>query len=406
VLPGRVGLDAGRDWWEQAWGVPLPETVGLGTTGTLTEASEGRLQGLILLGADPLNDFPDRTLAKRGLDGAGFVVAIDCFLTESSQRANVILPSATYAERPGTFTNLEGRIVRLGQKITPPGAAWSDWMIAVELAFRLGGDLGFDRVEGIWEEIERFAPSHRGITGHMLASMAARDGIVAPLDEASTLAAGAARSAGGPVTEAGSGVARAVPAPIDPMADPGIASAEPHPLPAAVLSAPEADPAGAPAEEDRADVVEPAGVGDPVGGVPVAQAGTPLDGGADRPPLLRFAAHGAAGPVPKLDGYSLRLVAARTLWDNGTLVQRSSSLAGLPPPLRLRVNPYDLDRLGVASGGQVRAISPRTSMVLEALADGGVPRGSASLTFNLPGQGAADLIDATAPVTDVRLETV
>ncbi len=54
----------------------------------------------------------------------------------------------------------------------------------------------------------------------------------------------------------------------------------------------------------------------------------------------------------------------------------------------------------------MRAISPRVSMVLEVLADTGVPRGSASLIFNLPGEGAADLIDATSPVTDVRLESV
>jgi anaerobic selenocysteine-containing dehydrogenase len=110
--------------------------------------------------------------------------------------------------------------------------------------------------------------------------------------------------------------------------------------------------------------------------------------------------------VPPLDSYSLRLVATRTLWDNGTLVQHSPHLASLAPPLRLRVNPYDLDRLGVPSGGQVRVISPRTSMVLPVDADTGVPRGSASLIFNLAGEGAADLIDATAPVTDVRLETV
>src|SRR6202521_4067454 len=131
------------------------------------------MQALILLGADPLADFPDRTLAKRGVDGAGFVVAVDCFLTESSRRADVVLPAATYAERGGTFTNLEGRVARLGQKITPPGAAWADWMIAAELAFRLGGDLGFDHLGGVWDEIERVAPSHRGITARLLGSRAA-----------------------------------------------------------------------------------------------------------------------------------------------------------------------------------------------------------------------------------------
>ncbi|HLY83367.1 MAG TPA: NADH-quinone oxidoreductase subunit NuoG, partial [Acidimicrobiales bacterium] len=237
VLPGRVGLEAGREWFEHGWALPLPDSTGSGAGAILAAASEGRMQGLILLGADPLADFPDRTLAKQGLDGAGFVVAVDCFLTESSERADVVLPAATYTERPGTFTNLEGRIVRLGQKITAPGAAWPDWMIAVELAFRLGGDLGFDRLDGIWDEIERLAPSHQGITGRMLASRAARDGIVAPLDGASLgPAPGTGRPGGGPAlhdmaTDTGSGVDQPAPAPIDPMADPGIGSVETQGVP-------------------------------------------------------------------------------------------------------------------------------------------------------------------------------
>jgi hypothetical protein len=42
---------------------------------------------------------------------------------------------------------------------------------------------------------------------------------------------------------------------------------------------------------------------------------------------------------------------------------------------------------------------------MEAVADPGVPIGSASVAFNTPDGGAADLIDASAPVTDVRLES-
>jgi anaerobic selenocysteine-containing dehydrogenase len=165
------------------------------------------------------------------------------------------------------------------------------------------------------------------------------------------------------------------------MADPGIGSVEEHGVPVTAVAIDD--------EEGEAAAGESA-------------AGE----SAVRPPMLRFEAGEAAGRVPILDSYSLRLVATRTLWDNGTLVQHSPSLASLPPPLRLRVNPYDLDRLGVRSGGQVRVISPRTSMVFDVLADAGVPRGSASLLFNVPGDGAADLMDATSPVTDVRIETV
>jgi predicted molibdopterin-dependent oxidoreductase YjgC len=358
VLPGRVALDSGREWYEAKWGGSLPSFRGLDTAGMLMAAAEGRLAGLVLLGADPLADFPDRVLAKRGLDGAGFVVAVDCFLTESARRADVVLPAAGYAERPGLFTNVDGRVMRLGQKVTPPGVAWPDWMIATELAFRLGGDLRFDDLHTIWREVERVSPVHAGVTAALLASRSARDGVVVPLGASS--------------------VEQPLPAPIDPMADPGISSADTHGAPVLVQGSDTSEPADSP--ESPSDD-EP------------------------RPATLRIDAV-ATTAVPPLDSYSLRLVATRTLWDNGTLVQHSPNLASLAPPLRLRVNPYDLDRLGVRSGGAVRVSSRRTSMVLPVHADTGVPRGSASLIFNLAGQGAADLIDATAPVTDVRLETV
>jgi anaerobic selenocysteine-containing dehydrogenase len=107
-----------------------------------------------------------------------------------------------------------------------------------------------------------------------------------------------------------------------------------------------------------------------------------------------------------VDRYSLRLVANRTLWDGGTLVQHAPHLAGLHPEPRLRVNPAELDRLGVASGDQVRVVSPRGAVVLDAIADAAVPQGTASVYFGLPGPGPADLIDVSRPVTDVRLETV
>ena len=81
ILPGRVELDAGRDWFSQEWGA-IPEAPGTDTAGILAAAAEGRITGLILLGADPLADFPDRHLAQRGLEGAGFVVAVECFETD------------------------------------------------------------------------------------------------------------------------------------------------------------------------------------------------------------------------------------------------------------------------------------------------------------------------------------
>ena len=70
------------------------------------------------------------------------------------------------------------------------------------------------------------------------------------------------------------------------------------------------------------------------------------------------------------------------------------------------MNPVDLDRLGLTSGSQVRVTSSRTSLTLTAAADEGVPKGVASIPFNQPGAGAADLLSDGDAVTDVRVETL
>ena len=374
LLPGRVTVDAGRDWYADVWPA-VPTERGLDAAGVLAAAAEGRIQALVLLGADPVADFPDRQLARRALAGAGFVVAVDTFLTDSSRQADVVLPAAAFAERPGTTTNLEGRITRLGQKIVPSGVAWPDWMIAVELAARLGTDLGFETLDDVWDEIERLAPSHAGITRAVLGEPRYRDGVTAPFEGAPP---DELRAAGEAATDTSSGSTTDVPAGVDPIADPGIDAVESQGIPAtAVATAPEA-------------AAPPTTVPD-----------------RPRPPSVAFAADPGALALPPLDAYSLRLVSGRTLYGSGTLVQRAPSLAPLSPGPCARANPSDLDRLGMGNGGRVRVRSNRASFVVDAIPDPGVPRGSLSLPFNAAedGVGAGELIDAGAVVTDVRVET-
>lgn len=107
----------------------------------LEEASNGHVDCLILLGADPMSDVPDADLARRGLAGAKFVVSIDTFLTKSSAHADVVLPAAAYGEKDGTTMNLEGRVTNVAQKITARGTSRTDWVIATELGLMLGHDL-------------------------------------------------------------------------------------------------------------------------------------------------------------------------------------------------------------------------------------------------------------------------
>ena len=121
--------------------------------------------------------------------------------------------------------------------------------------------------------------------------------------------------------------------------------------------------------------------------------------------MVRLTAGTLTTEPPPLDAYSLRLVSARRLYDLGVTLQRSPSMAGLATEAVLHMNPTDHERLGVAPGSQVKVTSSRTTLLVDAVPDAGVSRGTVTLGFNRPGTRAADLIDATEPVTDVRVET-
>ena len=153
----------------EAWPT-VPAADGLDAAGILQAAADGKIDTLVLLGADPLADFVDRELAKRALTGARTVIAVDQFLTASSQGAAVVLPAAGFAEVAGTHTNLEGRVTTVAQKVTPAGTSRADWAIASDLAVRLGTELGFDDPAEIWAEIEELSVLHAGVTAEAIAA--------------------------------------------------------------------------------------------------------------------------------------------------------------------------------------------------------------------------------------------
>jgi predicted molibdopterin-dependent oxidoreductase YjgC len=51
----------------------------------------------------------------------------------------------------------------LTQKVTPPGTARADWIIAADLAAQLGKSLRVESVEQIWDELTRLSPAHAGL---------------------------------------------------------------------------------------------------------------------------------------------------------------------------------------------------------------------------------------------------
>jgi NADH-quinone oxidoreductase subunit G len=387
-LPGRVALDAGRAHFTDAWG-RVPERRGLDATGILEAAVDGQLHGLVLLDADPIDDFPDRRLARDALHNVDYVIALDAFVSESTGSVNVFFPITVWAEKPGTATNIEGRVQRLSQQISPDGTVMSDWRVAAELALRFGVDFDLESLTEVQEEISRVAPAFGGVDPRLLRR--ARDGVVLPLgdhDEELVLDAAAL-----PLTDAswepirpgtisseealtshvGTGVVEATGTGSTTTVKPGLTEVE-----AQATSREEARRLGSAAREALAE-------------------GPPLHEW-DRT-TGRIASH-------RRDAYALRLVSGRKLYDAGRVSTASPSLAPLASGTTMLLHAADRDRIGVADDTEVRVTSSRGSVTVAVRAAPGIPRGVAYLAFNQPGPGAGDLIDATAQVTDVRVETL
>jgi anaerobic selenocysteine-containing dehydrogenase len=382
MLPGRVALDAGRAWFEAAWG-GVPVARGLDTEGILQAAADGRIEALVLLGADPASDFPDRDLARRALDRVPFILAVDAFPTASSERAHVVLPVALYGEKRGTTTNMEGRLQRLARKVTPPGTAMEDWRVAAELALRLGADFDLEAVDEVTDEIARLAGAYRGADAGLLRR--AVDGVVVPVGETEEPVLDAKPHTVSPQADADAGVTGG---PVESLVTVGGPAAGFGLVPPGVGEAQNTLRRGADVSGGYA--------------APGPAEGPSPEPGREPPPPYEWDGTSEAAPADRPPGEGLRLVATRPLYDGGVAVTRSPSIAGLAHRGTVSVHPADAERLGLTPGGPVRVTSARGSITLPLRTDPAVAPGVAAIPFNPPGPGAGDLVEL-GRVTEVRL---
>ena len=91
----------------------------------------------------------------------GFKVYVGHHGDRGAAAADVVLPGASYAEKSGTWVNLEGRVQRGERAVFPPGDGREDWAILRALSDVLGARLPFDSLAGLREEMYRAVPALR-----------------------------------------------------------------------------------------------------------------------------------------------------------------------------------------------------------------------------------------------------
>ena len=149
ALPGgrRLDDDEDRAAVTEVWG-DLPPERGRDLEAILTDAAAGKIDVLYLMGVDLLRDCPSPALAAKALKKA-FVVLHEVARTETAEHADVLLPVTASQERAGTRTDWEGRPQAFRHALEGPNLVQDDWEVLVTLSGLLGGDLGFNDLDGI-----------------------------------------------------------------------------------------------------------------------------------------------------------------------------------------------------------------------------------------------------------------
>lgn len=164
----KVFDPAVHEKFEKAWGVPLSAEKGLTVTQTIPAILNDKVKLLYIMGENPMVSDPDTHHVEKALEKA-FVVVQDLFVTETAEKADVVLPVTCFAEKDGTFTNTERRVQMLHQAVPPKGESKHDWEILAELMNRLGYECHYDTVEDIFNEMRTVTPSYAGMTYEKIA---------------------------------------------------------------------------------------------------------------------------------------------------------------------------------------------------------------------------------------------
>ena len=274
-------------------------------------------------------------------------------------------PCTLWGEKSGTVTNIEGRVQRVGRKVAPEGTAMDDWRIAVELALRLGSDIDLATVDEVTDEIAAVAPAFAGVTRRRSCARA-RDGVVLPLrDHADEIVLRTARA-----DDHGRRRFRHVS--WDPIKVEGGAAAEGDSPTCRGRRQPRPSP-----RRTR----------------PRCTSGTASAANTEAPASRRVRSAPRGGP------HALRQAGASSR-DRRRLqrIVRANR--------RSAVNPTDAARIGVElRAARSSVTSARGSQTVAVEPDPAFPPASRRFDFTADGAGPALLIDATAPVTDLRVES-
>ncbi len=142
-----------------------------GRNGTVFEGAKlweslGDAQAVYLVNGAPKRPLDETE--KCALERVEFLVVQDIFLSDVARLADVVLPSATFTESDGTFTNSNGWVQRIRKAVDPPGESRIGWEITQQVARRLDEDIDYHFAGEIAAEIAENVDGYQEATHQII----------------------------------------------------------------------------------------------------------------------------------------------------------------------------------------------------------------------------------------------
>ena len=108
------------------------------------EFDSSRRNLIFTIGSNPVNNSVYSQKIKNHLISADYVVALDLFKNETTELADIILPTTSFTEKEGTFTNLEMRTLMQNKILPAPGLSLNEWEYWSILLGKVGLEQSYD----------------------------------------------------------------------------------------------------------------------------------------------------------------------------------------------------------------------------------------------------------------------
>lgn len=158
-----VNIEANHQYYEQAYGVPMPFDIGLKIPEMFNAALAGDLKAMWIMGEDVAHTDPNQDHVIASLKNLELLVVQEIFFSETAKLADVVLPGASFLEKSGTFTNGERRIQRVNAAVAPHPGSKTDGQILIDMMNHLGLNLPDYDAATMVEEIANIVPFFAGV---------------------------------------------------------------------------------------------------------------------------------------------------------------------------------------------------------------------------------------------------